>query len=180
MIKNEDKSKKSTSHIRPIIRTMSKLVLLITLLVISSVNAQQQDRQQNDKKQKRYAVVNFVDESNEYLWGLYSTHIQLQKFNMTPGIQHIAMISQDIPKESRELVAEWLGEDGIREFDRSHILRKVPKKNLRQGVFLKLEAFNMTEFDKIIVLDNDILVRSNLEHWFQLSCSSSNWCKRND
>jgi hypothetical protein len=160
----KEKSKKCNSHTYNMLRSICNLVILIILLVTSEA---QQDRQQNEeKKQKRYAVVNFVDESNEYLWGLYSTHVQLQKFNMTPGIQHIAMISQDISKESRKLVAEWLGDDGIREFDRSHILSKVPKRNLRQGVFLKLEAFNMTEFDKIIVLDNDILVRTNLEHWF--------------
>lgn len=139
-----------------------------TMLLLACICSAQPQRHAppNDDHKKRYAVVNFVDKSDEYLWGLYSTHVQLQKFNMTPHIEHIAMVSQDISKKSRRLVEEWLGLDGIREFDRKYILRKLSKKNLRQGVFLKLQAFNMTEFDKIIVLDNDILVRRNLEHWF--------------
>jgi len=136
-------------------------ILIMAAMLISCCTAQQQH-----SPQKRYAVVNFVDESDEYLWGLYSMHVQLQKFHMTPHVEHIAMVSENISKKSRALVAEWLGEDGIREFDRKEILKKVPKRNLRQGVFLKLEAFNMTKFDKIIVLDNDILVRTNLMHWF--------------
>lgn len=137
------------------------MCLIVAAILIPLATAQQQDAQ----KQK-YAVVNFVDESDEYLWGLYSMHVQLKKFNMTPHVKHIAMVSTQISKKSRALITEWLGEEGIRLFDRKHILKRIPKKGLRQGVFLKLEAFNMTEFDKIILLDNDILVRTNLMHWF--------------
>lgn len=123
-------------------------------------------RHLNATPPKRYAVVNFVDASDEYLWGVYSTHTQLKKFNMTPSVEHIAMVSQDISNTSRSLLAEWLGEQAIVEFDRNHIIRKLTgDKTLRQGVFLKIQAFNLTEYDKIILLDNDVLVRQSLMHW---------------
>jgi len=116
---------------------------------------------------KRLAVVNFVDASDEYLWGVYSTHAQLQKFHMTPGVKHIAMVSHDISKKSRLLLTEWLGEDGIIEFDRDYIVQRLTGDDtLRQGVFLKLQAFNMTQFDKLIVIDNDVFMRQNIMHWF--------------
>lgn len=137
---------------------VAHITTLFVVLLLTYTTAQ-------DETNKRYAIFNFVDESNYYLWGLYSMRTQLKKFNMT-HIPHIAMVSEKISSSSLALIQEWLGKDGIRKFNRKHILKKVSKRNLRQGVFLKLQAFNMTEFDKIIVLDNDILLRRNIEHWF--------------
>lgn len=117
----------------------------------------------------RLAVVNFVDESDEYLWGVYSTHTRLRETGMTAvGIQHVAMVSQDIHPNSKALLEEWLGRDQVIEFDRNIVLNQLVNEGLRSrnGVFLKLQAFNLTQYDKIIVLDSDILVRTNIAHWF--------------
>jgi alpha-N-acetylglucosamine transferase len=119
------------------------------------------------KQPQRLAVVQFVDASDEYLWGVYSTHVQLKKFNMTPTVDHIAMVSQDISDSSRSLLSDWLGANAIVEFDRNYILKRLTgDETLRQGVFLKLQAFNLTRYDKIILLDNDLLVRRSIMHWF--------------
>ena len=113
----------------------------------------------------KWAVVNFVDESDEYLWGLYSTHTQLRKLGMTPTVAHIAMVSSEMSKKSKALVTEWLGPQQVVEFDRDVLLEKV-HGGLRQGVFLKLLAHNMTDFDKLIVIDNDVFIRQNIMHWY--------------
>lgn len=115
---------------------------------------------------KRLAVVNFVDDLDYYLWGVYSIHNQLEKFNMTsPAIRHIAIVPEKMSGKSKALLQEWLGTDNVREVDKNLIRKKVPK-GLWVPVFNKLFAFDMTDFDKLIVLDNDILIRRNIQHWF--------------
>jgi hypothetical protein len=115
---------------------------------------------------KRLAVVNFVDDIDYYLWGVYSIHHQMKKFNMTSsGIRHVALIPEKMSKRSKALLQEWLGNDNVREVDKKFILKKVPK-GLWVPVFNKLEAFNLIDFDKIIMLDNDIFIRTNIQHWF--------------
>jgi len=128
--------------------------------------------------QQRFAVVNFVDESDEYLWGVYSMRTQLRKVGMTPTVKHIAMVSQDIKPESKALLVEWLGKEQVIEFDRNVVLNKLNERlRGRPGVFLKLVAFNLTQFDKIIVLDNDILIRTNLMHWFDYPAPAATGAK---
>ena len=116
-------------------------------------------------RQKRLAVVNFVDDLDYYLWGVYSIHNQMEKFNMTPVIRHIAIVPENMSSKSKALLQEWLGSDNVREVDKNYIRKKVPR-GLWVPVFNKLFAFNMTDFDKLVVLDNDILIRTNIQHWF--------------
>lgn len=53
----------------------------------------------------------------------------------------------------------------IYEVDKNYILDKLDD-NLWKGTFNKLWLFNLTEYDKVIVLDADVLVRQSLMHWF--------------
>lgn len=126
----------------------------------------EQSSQSIPPRPKRYAIVNFVDDLDYYLWGVYSIHHQMEKFNMTPSIDHVALIPNDMSKKSRALLQEWLGKDNVRQVDKTFIRDKVP-----QGcwipVFSKLEFFNLTMYDKLIALDNDIFIRTNIEHWFK-------------
>lgn len=116
---------------------------------------------------KRYAVVSFLDSMDYYLWGVYSIHTQLRKVNMTPHIRHVALVAQDMKSKHKSLVREWLGEENVWEINKSTIRKQVPKGNQLWGaVFSKLEFFNLTMFDKVIAIDNDILIRKNIEHWF--------------
>jgi hypothetical protein len=84
---------------------------------------------------------------------------------MTPTVAHIAMVSSDISQESKDLLIEWLGPQQVVEFDRNVVLDKV-NRGLRQGVFIKTFAYNLTDFEKIIVIDNDVMIRRNIMHWF--------------
>ena len=48
-----------------------------------------------------------------------------------------------------------------------NIVRSKLNGGLWKGTFHKLFLFNLTEFDKVIVLDQDVLLRTNIEHWFE-------------
>ena len=51
-------------------------------------------------------------------------------------------------------------------FKQNHIQDIVRDSGLWEGVFNKLFLFNLTEYDKVIRLDCDVLIRQNLMHWF--------------
>lgn len=156
---------KPPSHTR--LHRYRRRLLLSALAPVLIVFYAAKIRSPPSSQDRRLAVVNFVDDADEYLWGVYSTHVQLRKFGMTPSIHHVAMISQDISPTSKALLQEWLGEDGVLEFDRSTILNQLHDTSRgRPGVFLKLQAFALTDFDKLIVLDNDVFVRQDIGHWF--------------
>lgn len=144
---------------------MAPFLLFAGLFVGTQVTPLSRFLAQSSPPLPKWAVVNFVDESDEYLWGLYSTHTQLRKLGMTPTVAHIAMVSSAMSKKSKALVTEWLGPQQVVEFDRDALLDKV-NRGLRQGVFLKLLAYNMTDFEKLIVIDNDVFIRKNIMHWY--------------
>lgn len=125
------------------------------------------DASQHDDDARRLAVVTFVDSMDYYLWGVYSIHKQLKTVNMTPQIRHVTLIASDMKSKHLKLIQSWLGEENVWPVNKAVIRRKVPKgNNLWGAVFSKLEFFNLTMFDKIIALDNDVLIRRNIEHWF--------------
>lgn len=114
---------------------------------------------------KRYAVVNFVDKKTKSLWGIYSIHKQMLKFHMLPSIRHVALVASDMKKKDKKLLEEWLGQDNVIQVNEGIIRNQVPDGVWGQ-VFSKLEFFNLTQFDKVIGLDNDIFIRQNIAHWF--------------
>ena len=120
-------------------------------------------------EKRRLAVVNFVDSDQpNTLWGVYSIHSQLIKFKMIPAVEHVVLVASDMPLEYVALLEKWIGPDNVRATDKNYIRDMVSGDDgLWAHVFSKLEAFNLTEFDKLIVLDNDILIRRNIMHWFE-------------
>jgi hypothetical protein len=102
---------------------------------------------------------------DSYLWGVYSIRKQMKKFNMTPQVSHVALVASDMKQESKALLVEWLGPKNVRDIDVS-VVRKYVPDGLWYQVFSKIEAFNVTDFDKLIVLDNDIFIRQSIMHWF--------------
>ena len=120
---------------------------------------------------RKLGVVNYVDntyELNGYLWGIYSIRNQLKKFGMLDhGVAQVVLLSDQVPQDKKEVLESWLGQDYVRTVDPNFIRDKIADGIWRQ-VFSKIEAFNLTDFDKLIVLDNDILIRQSLLHWFDL------------
>lgn len=133
-------------------------------------------------RRHRYAVANFVDGTDE-LYGVYSIHRMLRKHGMTLSsdgpdetnlgvnigrrVEHVAVVDDGLMKEHRNVLVSWLGEDNVRTVDRSYIMDKIsmPGQDLLKEPFNKLWLFNLTDFDKVIMLDADVLIRSNILHW---------------
>lgn len=110
------------------------------------------------------AIVNFV-ESADQIYGVYSIHKQMIKYNINAA--HVVLVPHDTEQSLRDAIALWIGEENLRVVNKYQILDKLADdSHLWRGVFNKLWAFNLTEFEKIIVLDSDILIRTDITHWF--------------
>jgi len=140
----------------------------------------QQQKQQEQEQQQRYAIAIYV-ETRPHLYGLYSIIQQVHKLGMiTQGIDIVVFATKSwiIPTKGEALldhpdgniVTTWLQEGLIQNLifqDRKYIIQKVKgTTGLWPGVFNKLVFFNLTEYDKVIGLDADILIRKNIYHWF--------------
>lgn len=95
---------------------------------------------------------------------------------MLPAVEHIAVISSNIPQETKNTLKEWLGADHVREMDETFILDKV-HDSLNPDEFVKTEAFNMVHYDKLIVLDCNTLIRKSLLHWFSYPAPAATQAK---
>lgn len=116
---------------------------------------------------KRYAVVNLLVDNSEdaSLWGIYSIHTQMKRLKMLPRISHVVLVSSDTKKQYKMLLRKWLGGKHVIEIDTTSIRDCVPK-DVAPNEFNKVAYFNLTQYDKIITLDDDILVRTDITSWF--------------
>ena len=117
-------------------------------------------------KVPRYAVATFVDEE-ENMYGIYSIRNQMKKFGMNIPLVTVThpLFIQENPKLWSAL-QQWFPPEHIHVVDKTHVLGKV-NKGLWAGTFNKLFLFNLTEYDKLITLDQDVLIRRNIMHWFE-------------
>ena len=129
----------------------------------------------------KYAVAHYV-ESLDQLYGVYSVHNQMLRFGMqlsgmtlngTNGTQqdgqvrHVALIPTTIERNHSIVLSQWLGEENVITVDIQLIRKKMENSTaMWLQTFSKLFIFNLTQFDKILLMDTDILVRANLMHWF--------------
>ena len=113
---------------------------------------------------RRFAIVNFV-ESMDQIYGVYSIQKQMMKHNISAA--HVVLVPHDMKQSLQDVIALWVGEENRRFVVKDDIVGKVSSKSgIWKGVFNKLWAFNLTEFEKVIVLDGDILIRTDITHWF--------------
>jgi hypothetical protein len=120
-------------------------------------------------KKARYAVGNYIDKywMVGSVYGVYSIHTQLFKFNMTDLVDHVVLVSPLVPEKFVLILNQFLGEKSVRIQDNRELLSSLLHDDkIWAGTFNKVSLFNVTEYDKIIVLDNDILIRKNIMHWF--------------
>jgi hypothetical protein len=127
----------------------------------------------NIPAKRRLAIASFVD-GRDYLFGVFSTLTQMAKFNMSGsgGIEQVVIVPNTFPmrnkKEWKALTSWMQGPDKhIYQVDRNFIIKKITGASaMWKGPFNKLWMFNMTDFDRLIVLDADVLIRTNIRHWF--------------
>lgn len=119
----------------------------------------------NSSQQPRYAVATFIDRHGD-MYGLYSIRNQLRK--LSPHIPLIVVAGTNVAEERPDMwtaVHDWVGAEHTRVVNKSYIFENLHDK-LWAGTFNKLWLFNLTDFDKVIVLDCDVLVRKDISHWF--------------
>jgi len=135
-----------------------------------------------EQKKPRYAIAMYVD-NEAPLYGLYSIAHQAQVTGMVQdGIDIVVGVSK---KFKNNPVLQQMLQDGlinqIYPFDNYIIKNKVsnPDRGLWAGVFNKLFLFNLTDYDKLIVLDWDVLLRQNIRHWFEYDTPCASQTKDN-
>mmetsp|Transcript_28625 Transcript_28625/g.43010 ORF Transcript_28625/g.43010 Transcript_28625/m.43010 type:complete len:364 (-) Transcript_28625:864-1955(-) len=112
----------------------------------------------------RVAIVNFV-ESMDQIYGVYSIQKQMMKHNINAA--HVVLVPHDMKQSLQDVIALWVGEENRRFVVKDKIVGKVSSTSgIWAATFNKLWAFNLTEFEKVIVLDGDILIRTDITHWF--------------
>ena len=99
---------------------------------------------------------------------------------VSEGVKIVVGVSKSLLEEKektkkmnvKRVLAQWKEEGLIHEiypFD-NDVIRKLLLSNkaggLWLGVFNKLLLYNLTDYDKLIRLDNDILIRRNIRYWF--------------
>ena len=92
------------------------------------------------------------------------------------GIEQVAVLPNTYRKVHPDkflALTKMIGADHVFEVDRDYIMEKIGA-GLWRAVFNKMWLFNLTEFDKLIILDGDVLIRMNIAHWFDygMPCAS--------
>mmetsp|Transcript_3717 Transcript_3717/g.10240 ORF Transcript_3717/g.10240 Transcript_3717/m.10240 type:complete len:384 (+) Transcript_3717:30-1181(+) len=123
------------------------------------------DDENDARAPPRYAIAHYADR-DDHVYGIYSIHQQLKKFNMSNHVSHVAVVPKAIDPRLKTALQDWLGKENVRVVDNT-VLKVVPRnKGLWWQTFNKLLIFNLIEFDKVIMMDSDILIRTNILHWF--------------
>lgn len=113
----------------------------------------------------KYAVATFMD-TPEHVYGIYSIKQQMGKYAMEiplVTVTHEGFIRRN-PKLWKKF-NDWFPSENIHLVNRKIVTGKVGV-DLWKGTFNKLHFFNLTQYDKLITLDQDVLIRTNLMHWF--------------
>ncbi len=121
------------------------------------------EKRHSNLPHRRFAIVNYV-ESMDQIYGVYSIRQQMLKHNIR--VPHVALVPYDMKKSYQDAVTRWVGEENLRFVNKIGKAMIGKRSGIWKGVFNKLAAFNLTEFEKVIVLDADILIRSDITHWF--------------
>lgn len=124
------------------------------------------------KQHQRFAIAIYV-ELREHLYGLYSIVRKVHQVGMiAQGIDIVVIATDqwatDINEEGT-IIKTWLKEGLIQNIifqDHNYFIQKINGTGLWPGVFNKLVFFNLTDYDKVIGFDTDILIRKNIYHWF--------------
>ena len=79
----------------------------------------------------------------------------------------MVMLNEELDSKFHDVLAAWVGEENVRVVHKTDVIGKLKlEQGMWVGTFNKLFFFNLTEFDKVIMMDTDVLIRSNIMHWF--------------
>jgi alpha-N-acetylglucosamine transferase len=111
------------------------------------------------------AYVALIYGDTVYFVGALTLAYSLKK--RAPKWPVIAMITADVPKEQQKMLAAVYDEVRIIEHMPYHPSAIDDKNGRFQHVFTKLRCLEMEEFDKVLILDIDMIVMRNIDHLFE-------------
>jgi len=150
--KDEDEGEKETK------KTIDVIAVVDTIL----------DKKEDDKK---YAYVCLLMQNSPYFLGALVMGFSL--INSKTKYDCILMVTPDVPNIQKKLLSEYFI---IKEIDYVEIdpaLVKNYDTNRFKDVFTKFQVFEFDIYDKIIMLDIDMLVLKNMDSLFELTAPAA-------
>ena len=80
--------------------------------------------------------------------------------------QWILLHTHDVPKDWRDVLQDVAWRLQQVDYIDGDVLYDGSSKNRFKGIFTKLHAINLTQFEKVVLLDVDLLVLKNVDHLF--------------
>lgn len=119
----------------------------------------------NETKKNRCCYVTVLS-SISYLEGIRSLIYSLNKVKSAYPL--VVLLPVGFDSASQLAIKAW---GGIIEYAQNVDLGELAEKNPRaywNDTFFKLNVFNMTQYEKIVFLDSDLIVLKNIDHLFEM------------
>ena len=110
---------------------------------------------------QKYAYVNLMYGNNDYFLGTLIFIISLMKTK--PKYDTILLYTFDVPKYKIDILKKYYTiTKEITYID----IKKTSRARFKE-IFTKLKIFTLTDYEKVLYLDNDMYVNKNLDHVFE-------------
>lgn len=107
----------------------------------------------------KYAYVNLMYGDNDYFLGTLVFIVSL--INTKPKYDTLLLYTHDVPKYKLDILKKYYTK--MKEIT---YIDAITSRTRFKEIFTKLKIFTLTEYEKIIYLDNDMFVNKNIDHVF--------------
>lgn len=114
--------------------------------------------------QKKYAYVTVLT-SRDYLDGIRTLLFSLNKVKSSYPL--IVLVPVGFDSQCQQVIKAWGANVEIAEDIDLGTLAEKQARPYWNNTFLKLRVFNLTQFEKIVYIDSDMIVLRNLDHLFE-------------
>ncbi len=119
----------------------------------------------------KYAYVTVLYGNNIYLTGAIVVGYTLMKTNT--ALDRVILVTPDVSDEYKLYLADVFTH--VIDIEYTKVSSEIfSEQNTRfRDVFTKLESLGLTQYDKIILLDLDMIIAQNIDHLFKLSAPAA-------
>ena len=118
----------------------------------------------------KYAYVGLLYGDSEYFLAALLYGFSLQKTK--PKYDSVLMITSDIPKKQRDVLSIYFKLIEV-DYLYSHPDNFTKSDSRFSQIFTKLHLFNLTQYEKVLMIDIDVIVLHNLDHLFDLQAPAA-------
>lgn len=113
---------------------------------------------------QKYAYVSLLYGNTNYFLGALLLGYSLHKTKT--GYDKVLLVTNEVPKEQIDILAKYFLIINVEPISCN---MQYIKKERFKDVFTKMQMFNLIQYDKIIMMDTDMLVLKNMDHLFKLN-----------